>query len=147
MLFRSLLKQSLGEFSEKIEDSSLNFRINLPSKPIYCNLDGKKTWRLFENLIGNILKYSQENTRVYIDLQEKNDEVIITMKNISSYEMNFEADEIFERFKRGDESRSTEGSGLGLAIANSIAELQGGSLDIEIDGDLFKSIAKFKTIK
>ncbi|KGN00892.1 histidine kinase [Clostridium novyi A str. 4570] len=143
----SLLKQSLGEFSERIENSSLNFRINLPSKPIYCNLDGKKTWRLFENLIGNILKYSQENTRVYIDLQEKNDEVIITMKNISSYEMNFEADELFERFKRGDESRSTEGSGLGLAIANSIAELQGGSLDIEIDGDLFKSIAKFKTIK
>ncbi|EDS78673.1 sensory transduction protein kinase [Clostridium botulinum C str. Eklund] len=143
----SLLKQALGEFEEKIENSSLNFRVDVPSKPIYCNLDGKKTWRLFENLIGNILKYSQDNTRVYIDVQEKNNEVIITMKNISSYEMNFEADELFERFKRGDESRSTEGSGLGLAIANSIAELEGGSLDIEIDGDLFKSIAKFKTIK
>ncbi|KGM95523.1 histidine kinase [Clostridium novyi A str. 4552] len=143
----SLLKQSLGEFSERIENSSLNFRINLPSNPIYCNLDGKKTWRLFENLIGNILKYSQENTRVYIDLQQQNDEVIITMKNISAYEMNFESDELFERFKRGDESRSTEGSGLGLAIANSIAELLDGRLDIEIDGDLFKAITKFKTIK
>ncbi|MCD3296167.1 HAMP domain-containing sensor histidine kinase, partial [Clostridium botulinum] len=143
----SLLKQALGEFDEKIQKSSLDFRIKLPDKSIYCELDGKKTWRLFENLISNILKYSQKNTRVYIDLQEKDNKAIITMKNIASYEMNFEPDEIFERFKRGDESRTTEGSGLGLAIANSIAELQGGKLDINVDGDLFKSIVELKVIK
>ncbi|MCD3246536.1 sensor histidine kinase [Clostridium botulinum C] len=143
----SLLKQALGEFDEKIQKSSLDFRIKIPDKSIYCQLDGKKTWRLFENLISNVLKYSQENTRVYIDLQEKDNKVIITMKNIASYEMNFEPEEIFERFKRGDESRTTEGSGLGLAIANSIAELQGGKLYINIDGDLFKSIVELKVIK
>ncbi|MCS4480600.1 ATP-binding protein [Clostridium botulinum] len=89
------------------------------------------------------MKYSQPNTRVYIDLIETNTKIIITMKNISRYEMDFSADEIFERFKRGDKARNTDGSGLGLAIAKSISELQGGSLNIIIDGDLFKVIVEF----
>lgn len=139
----ALLKQAMGEFDEKIKKSSLTFRVNTPKEKVYVNLDGKKTWRVFENLISNILKYSQSNTRVYIDLIEDENKVIIIMKNISAYEMEFDVSEIFERFKRGDKSRSTEGSGLGLAIAKSIVEIQGGKMNIEIDGDLFKVVVEF----
>jgi signal transduction histidine kinase len=139
-----LLTQALAEFDEKIKTSSLIFRVNIPHQKIYANLDGKKTWRVFENLIGNTLKYSQSSTRVYIELTESESTILVTMKNISSYEMDFNVDEIFERFKRGDSSRATEGSGLGLAIAKSIVELQGGKLNIDIDGDLFKAIIEFK---
>jgi signal transduction histidine kinase len=138
-----LLNQSLAELDEKIRHSNLAFRVNIPHHKVYAELDGKKTWRVFENLIGNILKYSQPNTRVYIDLTETDDKVLIIMKNISSYEMEFDVEEIFERFKRGDTSRATEGSGLGLAIAKSIVDIQGGSLTIDIDGDLFKSTVEF----
>ncbi|WP_418921843.1 HAMP domain-containing sensor histidine kinase [Clostridium ganghwense] len=134
----AILRQAMGEFDEKIENSSLTFRVNIPKKNIYMNLDGKRTWRVFENLIGNILKYSMPNTRAYIDLKEEENKVLIIMKNISAYEMDFDVEEIFERFKRGDKSRNTEGSGLGLAIAKSIVELQGGNMRIDIDGDLFK---------
>jgi signal transduction histidine kinase len=108
--------------------------------------DGRKIWRVFENLISNILKYSLKNTRVYIDITQRNDNIYISMKNISTYELNFDPKEITERFKRGDESRNTEGSGLGLAIAKSLVELQGGKFDIEIDGDLFKVTLIFKSI-
>lgn len=139
----ALLKQSLGEFEEKIKKSSLQLKFKCNNNKAYANLDGKKTWRVFENLINNIIKYSEPNTRVYIDLIETNTKIIITMKNISHYEMDFTSDEIFERFKRGDKSRNTEGSGLGLAIAKSIVELQGGNLTINIDGDLFKIIIEF----
>lgn len=138
-----LLNQALAEFEEKIKSSSLTFKVNIPHHKVYSNLDGKKTWRVFENLIGNILKYSQPKTRVYIDLYETETNIIITMKNISAYEMDFNPEELFERFKRGDTSRNTEGSGLGLAIAKSIVNLQGGKLNIEIDGDLFKAIVEF----
>ncbi|ACA44614.1 sensor histidine kinase [Clostridium botulinum] len=139
----ALLKQALGEFEEKIKKSSLQLKFKCTNNKAYANLDGKKTWRVFENLINNIIKYSQPNTRVYIDLIETNTKIIITMKNVSRYEMDFSADEIFERFKRGDKARNTDGSGLGLAIAKSISELQGGSLNIIIDGDLFKVIVEF----
>jgi signal transduction histidine kinase len=139
-----LLTQSLAEFDEKIKNSSLTFRVNIPHQKAYANLDGKKTWRVFENLIGNAIKYSQSGTRVYIELVENENNITVTMKNISSYEMDFNVEEIFERFKRGEASRTTEGSGLGLAIAKSIVDLQGGSLNIDIDGDLFKVIVEFK---
>jgi signal transduction histidine kinase len=140
----SLLRQALGEFDEKISGSSLTFRVNIPMEELYLKLDGKRTWRVFENLIGNALKYSQPDSRVYINLVEKEDKVLIIMKNMSSYEMDFDAEEIFERFRRGDKARSTEGSGLGLSIAKSIVELQGGHMNIEIDGDLFKVTVEFK---
>lgn len=143
----SLLKQALGELNHKIEESNLIFKINIPKEKIYSNLDGKRTWRVFDNLINNALKYSQANTRVYIDLEEQEENIVFIIKNISAYELDFNAEEIFERFKRGDSSRSTEGSGLGLAIAKSIVELEQGSIDINIDGDLFKVIVKFKKIK
>jgi signal transduction histidine kinase len=139
----SLLNQALAEFEEKINNSSLSFKINIPKHKIFAELDGKKIWRVFENLINNALKYSQPNTRVYIDLAEHDNKVLLIIKNIASYEMDFDVNEIFERFKRGDKSRHTEGSGLGLAIAKSIVELHGGELNIEIDGDLFKAIVKF----
>ncbi|WP_242861078.1 histidine kinase dimerization/phospho-acceptor domain-containing protein [Clostridium scatologenes] len=143
----ALLEQSIAELDEKIKKASLTLRVKYSNKHIYANLDGKKTWRVFENLINNIIKYSAPNTRVYINLMEEDNKILIVMKNISSYEMDFDAEEIFERFKRGDKSRNTEGSGLGLAIAKSIVELQGGKLNIEIDGDLFKAIVQFDQAK
>ncbi|MGF9906622.1 sensor histidine kinase [Brevibacillus porteri] len=140
----SLLNQSIAEFSDKIEQSTLTFRVTTEQPKIVAPLDGKKTWRVFENLIGNALKYSMPNTRVLIHLAETQDEVILTFKNVSAYEIDFDAQELFERFKRADQSRHTEGSGLGLAIAKSIVELQGGRLSIEIDGDYFKVMVAFR---
>lgn len=139
-----MLNQAIAEFSDKIEESSLTFRVNIEQQKIYAPLDGKKTWRVFENLIGNALKYSMPNTRVHIHLYEQGDEITLTIKNVSAYEIDFAAEELFERFKRADQSRNTEGSGLGLAIAKSIVELQGGKLSIDIDGDYFKVIVTFR---
>lgn len=133
-----LLDQALAEYDEAIKDSTLQFRIQSIQKPIFATVDGQKLWRVFDNLIENILKYSLEQTRVYISVQEINEQVKLTFKNVSKYELNEQADELFERFKRGDASRQTDGSGLGLAIAKSIIDLHGGELNIEIDGDLFK---------
>lgn len=137
-----LLKQTLGEYDEKLNQCLLEVRVNIPDEKIYINGDGKRLFRVFENLISNITKYSLSNTRVYIDVINNNEEVSITMKNISLYELNFDSEEITNRFKRGDEARSTEGSGLGLAIAKSIIELHNGEFTIEVDGDLFKSTIK-----
>ncbi|WP_423892925.1 histidine kinase dimerization/phospho-acceptor domain-containing protein [Filifactor alocis] len=139
----SVFRQTMGELEEKIQFSKLDFRLNLPKEPVYCMIDGKRTYRVFSNIISNITKYSLKHTRVYIDVTEQDKSITFEFKNISSYEMNFAADEIMERFKRGDESRNTEGSGLGLSIAKSLTELQGGSLEIEIDGDLFKLFVSF----
>lgn len=134
----ALLKQSIAEFEEKIKISKLDFRINIPNEKVYVMVDGKRTWRIFENQISNILKYSLDNTRVYINLEECEDRVILIFKNISAYEIDFNEDEITERFKRGDQSRHTEGSGLGLAISKGLTELQDGLFKIKVDGDLFK---------
>ena len=139
----SLLNQAIAEFSDKIEQSSLTFRVNVESNKIHALLDGKKTWRVFENLISNALKYAMPGTRVLIDLAEDDHAVHFSIKNVASYEIDFDADELFERFKRADTSRNTEGSGLGLAIAKSIVELQGGSMSLDIDGDYFKVRVKF----
>lgn len=143
----ALLKQTLAEFDDKIEQSSLTFRVNIEQNKIYAPLDGKKTWRVFENLISNALKYAMPNTRVHVDLIELPDNIQLTIKNVSAYEIQFDADELFERFKRADESRHTEGSGLGLAIAKSIVELQGGNLSIDVDGDYFKVTVVFYRFK
>jgi signal transduction histidine kinase len=134
----ALIRQTLGEAENRIQEANLDFKTNIPSEKIYINADGRKIWRVFENLISNAIKYSLRSTRVYVDVKSENGKVYITMKNISSYELNFDASEITERFKRGEESRNTEGSGLGLAIAKSIIELHDGTLEIGIDGDLFK---------
>ena len=134
----SVLRQAFAEFKEKIDDSTLDFKINIPEGKVNLDLDGAKLWRVFENLIGNAIKYSMDNSRVYIELREYKDKVVFEIKNMSGYELNCNPSELKERFKRADASRHTEGSGLGLAIANSLVELQGGTLDIAIDGDLFK---------
>ena len=140
----ALVRQALGEFDEKINKSQLTFRFNASKQNIYVNLDGNKTWRVFDNLINNALKYSQPATRVYIDIYEEENGASIIMKNVSAYEMDFDPEEISERLKRGDKSRNTEGSGLGLAIAKNIVELEGGRFHIDIDGDLFKVVIEFK---
>jgi len=133
-----LLQQALAEHNEELSQSSLQMRVSQPEHPVYAFVDGQKLWRVFDNLIGNILKYALENTRVYISVKEEQNRVVLTFKNITKYELGEDLNELFERFKRGDQSRHTEGSGLGLAIAKSIVDLHDGSLDIEVDGDLFK---------
>ena len=142
-----LLIQSIVEMEEEIEKTKLDFIINTPDKEVYIMADGRKLWRVFENLISNILKYSLEGTRVYIDMITKDNKVNITMKNISNYPLNFNTKEITERFTRGDSSRNTEGSGLGLSIAKGFVELQDGNLDIEIIGDLFIVTLIFDLVK
>lgn len=144
---KQLLRQSIGEMEEKLSDLNLDIKLNIPDDNIYIYADGKRMYRVFENLLSNIAKYSLSKTRVYIDLLENEDCVKLSMKNISSYELNFDPKEIMERFKRADESRNTEGSGLGLAIAKDLVNLQGGKFEINIDGDLFKSTLEFKKIK
>lgn len=140
---KQLLRQAIGEMEEKIIESNLDIRLNMPEDKVYIKADGRRLYRVLENILSNIVKYSLNNTRVYIDLILVDNKVNLTMKNISSYELNFDPIEIMERFKRGDESRNTEGSGLGLAIARDLVNIQGGEFSVEIDGDLFKSIIEF----
>ncbi|MFR3499998.1 MAG: sensor histidine kinase, partial [Paraclostridium bifermentans] len=141
-----LLRQSIGENEEKLIESNLSLKLNIPKEPVHINCDGRRMYRVFENLLVNISKYSHENTRVYVDMVVNENQVFVSMKNISAYELNFEASEILERFKRGDLARNTEGSGLGLAIARDLVQLQGGKLGVQIDGDLFKVELSFNTI-
>lgn len=133
-----LLQQSVSEYSEEFEDHHLKFIFNKPEEAINLPLDGERMWRVFDNIFGNAIKYSMPETRVYLKLEKQNDMAKIELKNISQHELNEEADQLMEKFKRGDSSRHTEGSGLGLAIINSIVSLHDGSIDIQVDGDLFK---------
>ena len=134
----SLMKQTLFELEDKLEEASLLVRKNMPKEKVILPLDSQRTFRVFENLIINITKYAMPNTRVFIDIIENEDDVAIIMKNMAAEEITFNVDTIAERFVRGDESRNAEGSGLGLAIAKSFVELQGGTFNISVDGDLFK---------
>lgn len=142
-----LLQQALAEHNGALENAGLQLRIATPEKPVYAKVDGQKLWRVFDNLIGNILKYSLENTRVYITLKQYDGEASFTFKNVTKYELSENVEELYERFKRGDESRNTEGSGLGLAIAKSIVDLHEGEMDIEVDGDLFKVTITLKSLQ
>ncbi len=134
----NLLKQVSFEMADKMESSKLDVRMNLPDQKVILSLDSQKTYRIYENLFGNIAKYALTGTRVYIDVVENQDEVSVIMRNIAAEEISVRAEELTERFVRGDVSRNTEGSGLGLAIAKSFTELQGGKLELKVDGDLFK---------
>ena len=134
----SLLIQALAEFDDKIRKSNLEFKLNIPEEKVMVHADGGLLWRVIENLMSNTLKYSLENSRVYIDVGVNDNHVLIEMKNISKSELNIPEDEVAERFKRGDLSRNSEGSGLGLDIASSLMRCQSGGLNIKIDGDLFK---------
>lgn len=143
----SLVNQAIGEFSEKLEKSDLNVRNNIESDSFYVMADGKLTWRIMENLLGNVSKYALAGSRVYIDATDTGNMILLTVKNISNTELNISAEELMERFTRGDQSRNTEGSGLGLNIAQSLAALQGGEFHVEIDGDLFKAMLELPKAK
>ena len=136
----SLLHQEVGEYGTLYEEKNMSFKILSKEESIYIDLDGKLMSRALENLIINSLKYSMENTRIYINVKRINDKIEISIKNIANYEMDFNENEIFERFARGDKSRNsnTEGSGLGLAITKNIVELHGGKIKISVEGDMFK---------
>lgn len=138
----SLIQQGLAELDDRIKESGLHFKVNIPDEKTYVMADGRLLWRVIENLLSNVFKYALKGSRVYIDVinDEKSDNVSLVIKNISSYELNVDVDELMERFKRADESRNSEGSGLGLAIAKDLMNMQKGSLNLEIDGDLFKAI-------
>lgn len=141
-----LLQQAIAEHQEDIDKSGLEYRVTIGTKPIMSYVDGQKWWRVLDNLIINTLKYALPNTRVYINLDQVNGEAIFVIKNIAKYELGNDVNELTERFKRADTSRHTEGSGLGLAIAQSIVDLHGGSLRMEVDGDLFKVTVKIAVI-
>jgi len=136
----SLLTQGLGEVNDKIETMGLDMKLNYPDEKVYVTADGKLLWRSIENVLSNIFKYALERSRVYIDIEDLGNEIRISFKNISAYELNISAAELMERFKRGDESRTSPGSGLGLSIAKNLIELQKGSFTIHVDGDLFKAM-------
>lgn len=133
-----LLQQAVGEHGEDFAAANLDLRINIAEQPIYARVDGQKWWRVIDNLIINARKYSLEGTRVYVNLKSHEGNAELTVKNVAKYELNEEASQLIERFKRADTSRHTEGSGLGLAIAQSIVDLHDGQLEIAVDGDLFK---------
>ena len=139
-----LMKQTQIELEDKIRASDLQIKNNFPENKVILELDSQKTFRVFENLLTNIVKYAMTSSRVYIDIIEEKEQVVVTMKNMSAEEITFISADIVERFQRGDKSRNTEGSGIGLAIVKSFVEAQGGKFNIDIDGDLFKAIIIFK---
>ena len=136
----ALVNQGIGEVSEQISEKNFVFKLNYQEESMYVHADGKLLWRSVENILSNIFNYGLEGSRVYIDITYEVDQVLISFKNISKYELNISEDELMERFKRGDESRSSQGSGLGLSITKSLIENQNGDFKISIDGDLFKSM-------
>lgn len=140
----NLVKQVEFEMSDKLAAAGLEVRMNLPEERVLLPLDSQKTFRIYENLYGNIAKYALTGTRVYVSGRVTPQEVVITLKNISREELTMDVSELTDRFVRGDASRNTEGSGLGLAIAKSFTELQGGGLELELEDDLFKVITRWK---
>lgn len=136
----SLIHQTIGEYYYIYESKNIEFKVDSYREEVYIDLDGKLISRAIENIIINAMKYSLEGTRVYVDIREKDGYIVLSFKNISNYEMNFDNKEIFERFARGDSSRNSriEGSGLGLAITKSIIELHDGKVYITREGDMFK---------
>ncbi len=139
-----LVRQMYLEYEDKAKDAGLVFRFQFPEQKVFLMLDGDKTSRIFDNLYTNIIKYAMPDSRVYVSVVQDAEEVRVELKNISGYELNIPAESLTERFVRGDSARSSEGSGLGLAIARSFVELQGGKMEIGIDGDLFKVLLTWK---
>ena len=138
----ALLQQVLFEYQEQFEHHHLNLKNDYENKKIICHLDSEKTYRVLENLCQNICKYALEHTRVYLQIVETNQQVIVVFKNISVHEIS-NSDDLTERFVQGDTSRKSEGSGLGLAICKSFVEVQGGTFEVNVDGDLFKTTIIF----
>jgi len=141
-----IISQSVAEYQERLELSKLELIWKMPEEHVSVLADGRLLWRVMDNLLGNVCKYAQPETRVYIDVKKISDEAVISVKNISREQLDISADELMERFVRGDRSRNTEGSGLGLNIARSLTELQKGKFDVQIDGDLFKAEIRLKAV-
>lgn len=143
MNVKELMKQTIGEFKEKFEEKNLQIELELPEEDVHILADNKYMYRVIENLYSNITKYALENSRVYFDVIKDKKKLKIQMKNISKEKLNISADELMQRFVRGDKARTTEGSGLGLSISKSLTELQKGSFQMVVDGDLFKVELEF----
>ena len=141
--FVEMVQQVIGEFEEKFQEKNLTMMVHFTDEPSMIYADGQKMWRVLENVFGNVVKYAMEGTRVYAEIRNSNKKVVFSLKNISAQPLNFSADELTERFIRGDVARNTEGSGLGLSIAKSLTELQGGEFKLYLDGDLFKVMITF----
>ena len=141
-----LLEQAGGEYEQKLEENQLELVLQKPEEPVTILADGQHLWRVFDNLMNNICKYAQPHTRVYLSLETKDGQAVVTFRNISRNALNVAPDQLLERFSRGDSSRTTEGSGLGLSIAQSLTEMQGGRMELVVDGDLFKIILTFPTV-
>ena len=139
------LTQALGEFADKLEKARLTPRFQIPEQLVPVLADGRLTWRVLSNLLSNVVKYAMPGTRVYVDLIQEAGQTRVSIKNISAQPLNVSAEELTERFVRGDVSRNTEGSGLGLNIAQSLMELQSGKLELVVDGDLFKVTLTFQS--
>lgn len=144
---QEMIYQAGGEFADKFETRGLKLIENMPAEPLYIRADGRRLWRVLENLFNNVAKYAMSNTRVYVDLIDLGAEVKFSIKNISEQRLNIEAKDLTERFIRGDISRSTEGSGLGLSIAKNLTELQGGKFYVYLDGDLFRITITFPKLE
>lgn len=144
---KELIHQVTGEFEDKFEVRKLETILSYPEENVFILADSRYLYRVLENIYSNIAKYAKEDTRVYVDIVKNNKKVLIAIKNISKEQLNISADELMQRFVRGDSSRNTEGSGLGLSIAKSLTELQGGSFDIYLDGDLFKVVIEFPIVE
>ena len=142
--FIELVNQVIGEFEEKFEERNLKMVVHFDEEEAIICADGRRLWRVLENVFGNVSKYAMENTRVYVDVKVKHPRVQLSLKNISAQPLNISADELTERFIRGDVSRNTEGSGLGLSIAKDLVQLQGGEFKLYLDGDLFKVTIEFE---
>ena len=142
-----LVTQALGEYSEKLSAAGLTVVSTLTEEEVYVQADGRHFWRILDNLMGNCVKYAMPGTRIYLDLVAWDGYVTLSLKNISAGQLNIPAEQLMERFVRGDESRTTEGSGLGLSIARSLTELQGGLFRLEVDGDLFKAVVSFPQVR
>ena len=140
------IAQAAGEYGERLEQAGLTLVSRVPDEEIRIQADGRRMWRIFDNLMNNVCKYAQPGTRVYLTLERENGNAVITLKNTSREPLDIPEEELMERFVRGDASRNTEGNGLGLSIARSLAELQHGSLRLAVDGDLFKAILTFPAI-
>lgn len=142
-----MIQQTEGEMAEKFESRNLKMIVNLPAEPAVVHVDGRRMWRVLENIFGNAAKYAMPGTRVYADLKLEEDTVDLSLKNVSEHQLNISADELTERFIRGDLSRSSEGSGLGLSIAQSLTTMQGGTFNLYLDGDLFRVNIRFPRVK
>jgi len=142
-----LIHEVQMELEEEIMNSGITFKMNLPEEKVMVRLDAQKTGRIFENLTMNILKYGLTGSRAYISMEQTEKTVQVVYKNVSAAEINFSADEIMERFKRGDISRNTEGSGLGLAIVKSFTEAQGGKVKVDLEDDMFKVTVSFPKVQ